>query len=98
MLEGYNQRLIEEVAQRTSELHQKNVELSFKEQHLLVLLAAAPVGMLELDESDRCLYINANGSALTACSVEQAMGRHMLDFVHLDDRDKLQQIWPDHLD
>ena len=26
------------------------------------------------------------------------MGRHMLDFVHLDDRDKLQQIWPDHFD
>jgi diguanylate cyclase (GGDEF)-like protein/PAS domain S-box-containing protein len=82
-----------EVAQQTLDLRQSNSELRSKEQHLQVLLAAAPVGMLELDAADRCRYLNAIGATLCACTPGQALGRHLMDFVHPEDRVRLEQAW-----
>lgn len=93
LLSSYNEDLLREVSDRTRVLHQINSELAIKERHLQVLLAAAPVGMLELDETHHCRYINANGCALTGCTPEQAQGRSILEFVHPDDRDYVQFIW-----
>ncbi len=93
LLSSYNEELLREVSERTRVLHQINGELVVKERHLQVLLAAAPVGMLELDDAQRCRYINANGCALTGCTPDQAQGRHVLEFVHPDDRDYVEFIW-----
>jgi diguanylate cyclase (GGDEF)-like protein len=95
LLLRYNRELLTEVAQRTAELHRSNAELAVKEQHMRVLLAAVPVGVMELDESDRCCYLNANGSTLMDCPMEQAQGLPLLDFVHPDDYERVQQVWRD---
>ena len=93
LLLRYNRELLTEVSQRTAELHRSNAELAVKEQHLRVLLAAVPVGVLELDEDDRCCYLNFNGSILIDCTLEQAQGLPLLDFVHPDDQDRVQLDW-----
>ncbi len=93
LLSSYNEDLIREVSERTRILHQTNNELALKERHLQVLLAAAPVGVLELDNTQCCRYLNANGCTLTGCTPEQAQGRHILEFVHPDDRDYVEFIW-----
>lgn len=93
MLRNYNETLVKEVDERTRDLRQTVSELETKERHLQVLLAAAPVGVIELDEAGRCGYINANGCALTGCSQEQAQGRPLLEFVHPDDRAYVEFVW-----
>lgn len=86
-------RFREEVDERTRSLRETVSELATKEQHLQVLLAGAPVGLLEFDETGCCRYINANGCALTGCSPEQATGRSLLDFVAPEDRDYVDFVW-----
>ena len=85
-LRNYNDDLLKEVAERTHSLRQTNGELALKERHLEVLLAAAPVGVLEFDDAHCCRFINVNGCALTGFTREQAQGSALLDFVHPDDR------------
>ena len=93
VLRNYNKELLAKVSQRTQELHQANEELKFKKRHLQVLLAVAPVGVLEFDDNSRCRYLNTNGGTLTGRTPEQALGRHLLDFVHPDDRDRTEMAW-----
>lgn len=93
LLRSYNKDLLEKVAERTQSLKQTNSELEIKERRLQVLLAAAPVGVLELDDADCCRYLNVNCCALTGCTPEQAQGRPILDFVLPDDRDYVQFVW-----
>jgi diguanylate cyclase (GGDEF)-like protein/PAS domain S-box-containing protein len=93
LLDDYNKALIAEVARQTLELRESNSELRIKEQHLQVLLAAAPVGVLELDNADCCRYLNVDGGRLTGCLPSQAQGLPLLDFVHRDDRDLVDHSW-----
>jgi len=93
LLQNYNETLLREVAERTQELNQSHSELASKERHLQVLLAAAPVGVLEIDEAQNCCFINVNGCMLTGCTPDQAQGRHFLDFVHAEDRDYVGYVW-----
>ena len=93
LLTRYNRELRAEVAQQTLDLRQSNSELQSKEQHLRVLLAAAPVGLLELDATGCCGYLNAIGASLSACTPQQALGRHLLEFVHTEDRIRVQRAW-----
>ena len=87
LLHNYNEQLLKDVAERTRDLHQTNSELQAKERHLQVILAAAPVGVLEFDDDERCRFINVNGCVLTGCTQTEAQGRALLDFVHADDRE-----------
>ncbi len=93
LLDNYNQELRAEVARQTAELNEINTELAVKEQRLRVLLAAVPVGVLELDAADDCRYLNVNGGKLTGCDPEQAHGRSILTFVHQDDRARVEEAW-----
>ena len=68
-------------------------ELVATEQQLQVLLTAAPVGILEFDANERCCYISAIGCALSGRTLEQALGRHVLEFVHSSDRDYFEFVW-----
>ena len=85
-LRNYNDDLLKEVAERTRSLRQSKDELELKERHLEVLLAAAPIGVLEFDEALCCRFISINGCQLTGFSAGDAQGRPILDFVHPDDR------------
>ncbi|SBT11205.1 putative Diguanylate cyclase [Candidatus Propionivibrio aalborgensis] len=92
VLHNYNEELLREVAERTRELAQSNSELATKELHLQVLLAAAPVGVLELDDAQCCRFINVNGCAMIGYAQEEAQGRPVLDFVLPDDHDYVEFV------
>lgn len=96
LLDNYNRELLAEVERQTAELSQINTELGLKEQRLRVLLAAVPVGVLELDAADCCRYLNVNGGKLTDCNPAQAFGRFFLTFVHPDDRARVEEAWRTH--
>lgn len=96
LLENYNRELIAEVAQQTLALQQANRDLAVKEQHLQLVLTAAPVGVLEFDRAGYCRYLNNIAGGLTACTQEQALGQHLLDFVHPDEREMLASAWHAH--
>lgn len=87
LLRNYNEQLLKDVAERTLDLRQTNSELASNERRLQVILAAAPVGVLELDDEQRCRFINVNGCVLTGCTQEEAQGRPVLEFVHPEDRE-----------
>jgi diguanylate cyclase (GGDEF)-like protein/PAS domain S-box-containing protein len=93
LVRNYNQDLLEEVAQRTSELSQSHNALATKEQHLRLLLTTAPVGVLALDAKDCCTYLNANASALTGLNEQQARGVPLMEFVHPDDKQRVTLAW-----
>ncbi|MDD2880311.1 MAG: diguanylate cyclase [Rhodoferax sp.] len=93
LLRSYNKELLEQVAERTHELCLSNIALENKKRHLQVLLAAAPVGVMELDEADACRYLNTNACLLTGFTQESAQGRALLDFVHAEDRALVAQAW-----
>lgn len=97
LLENYNKELLAEVARQTLALQQTNRELAIKEQHLQVVLTAAPVGVLEIDGVGCCRYINGIGRMLTDCTSEQALGQHVLEFVHPEDREKMDLAWHSHI-
>ena len=92
VLHNYNEELLREVAERTRDLNQSNTELATKELHLQVLLAAAPVGVLELDETQCCRFINVNGCAMIGYAQEEAQDRPIFDFVHPDDRNYVEFV------
>lgn len=89
MLRSYNQQLQDQVAART-------LELEDTQRHLQLVLAAAPVGMMELDAQGRCCYINDTASALIGVARAQAIGHSLLDFVHPDDQRQVQEAWQAH--
>lgn len=93
LLDNYTHQLESEVSRQTDVLQQTNNELVVKEQRLQVMLAAVPVGLLELDATGCCRYINANGAKLAGCTPELAHGRHFLEFVYQEDRAQLQVDW-----
>lgn len=96
VLKNFNKQLLTEVAQQTLALQEANRELGVKEQHLQLVLTAAPVGVLQLDDAGRCTYLNGIGRLLTDCTTEQALGKHLFDFVHPQDRDILETAWATH--
>jgi diguanylate cyclase (GGDEF)-like protein/PAS domain S-box-containing protein len=96
LLESYNKELLAEVGRQTLALQQANRELAIKEQHLQVVLTAAPVGVMEFDGSGYCSYLNNIAAALTDRTSERAIGRHVVDFIHPDDRDKMELAWNSH--
>jgi diguanylate cyclase (GGDEF)-like protein/PAS domain S-box-containing protein len=93
LLRDYNDLLRRQVAERTRDLQESHRELAAKERHLQVLLTAVPVGVLEIDNDQRCRFINTNGGVLTGWSTEEALGRRWLDFVHDDDRAYVEVVW-----
>jgi diguanylate cyclase (GGDEF)-like protein/PAS domain S-box-containing protein len=93
LLSNYNQELLTQVAQRTHELTRSHSELAIKEQHLQVLLTAAPVGVLELDSQDQCHYLNENGCTLLGITQDEARGRNLREFIDPNDRDRVAQSW-----
>jgi len=91
LMRSYNQHLLEQVAARTQELHNSA-------RHLQVVLAAAPVAVLELDARQRCCLINDRACLLTGWTRDLALGQKLLNFVHPDDRDRVVKVWNVHQD
>ncbi len=93
VLENYNKQLRLDVEQQTLALQEANRALMIKEQHLQLVLTAAPVGVLQLDDAGRCTYLNGVGRMLTNSPPDQALGKHLLELVHSQDRDNLENAW-----
>ncbi len=93
VVKTFNNELLAQVAHQTKALHDANRELAFKEQHLQLVLAAAPVGVLQFDGAGRCSDLNGVGLSLTESTLEQARGRHLFDFVHPQDLEKMTATW-----
>lgn len=89
LLRSYNQQLQDQVSLRTH-------ELLASQRHLEVVLAAAPVGVIELDAQGRCCFINDIACALTGCSASDAQCRALMDFVHPDDQRQVEEVWRTH--
>ncbi|NJM13744.1 MAG: hypothetical protein HC889_19505 [Synechococcaceae cyanobacterium SM1_2_3] len=62
LLAHYTQVLQQEVSAKTSQLQQINVELAFSEHRYRTMLAAAPVGVAEVNADGICLFVNAPGA------------------------------------
>jgi diguanylate cyclase (GGDEF)-like protein/PAS domain S-box-containing protein len=86
LLAHYAQVLQREVSAKTSQLQQTNVELAFSEHRYRTMLAAAPVGVAEVDADGICLFVNTPWCALVGLSVEAVMGQSWLDCIHPDQR------------
>lgn len=93
LLKDFNRELVQAVEEKTASLRRTVCDLENKERHLQVLLAAAPMGVVELDASGACRYMNTNGSALTGCAPDQALGLPLLELVHPEDREYVEFVW-----
>ncbi len=89
LLRSFNLQLQDQVTLRMR-------ELQASQRHLQVVLAAAPVGVIELDAQGRCCFINDLASALTGCSANAVQDCSLLDFVHPDDQRQVEEVWRAH--
>lgn len=78
-LEDVNQNIESRVMLRTAELRDN-------EELLRGVLAGAPVALIEVDESGRCLYVNESGLKLAGVRQDKLVGQSWTDALHPDDR------------
>ena len=93
MLADYADQLQREVAAQTAELQRINRDLAFNEQRYRAMLAAAPVGMAEVDADGRCQYVNFPWCVLTGQAATAVLGHSWLDCVHPDQRAEMDRWW-----
>ncbi len=93
VLADYADQLRREVAAKTAELQRINRDLLFGEQRYRAMLAAAPVGMAEVDAEGRCQYVNFPWCILTGQAATVVLGRSWLECVHPDQRAELEHRW-----
>ena len=93
VLADYADQLQREVAAQTAELQRINRDLAFNEQRYRAMLAAAPVGMAEVDAEGRCQYVNFPWCVLTGQAATVVLGYSWLDCVHSDQRAEIEHRW-----
>jgi diguanylate cyclase (GGDEF)-like protein/PAS domain S-box-containing protein len=93
VLADYADQLRREVAAQTAELRRVNRDLAFNEQRYRAMLAAAPVGMAEVDVEGRCQYVNFPWCALTDQAATAVLGRSWLNCIHPDQRVEVERQW-----
>jgi diguanylate cyclase (GGDEF)-like protein/PAS domain S-box-containing protein len=93
VLTDYADQLRREVAAQTAELQRINHDLTFNEQRYRAMLAAAPVGMAEVDAEGRCQYVNFPWCILTGQAATTVLGQSWLDCVRPDQRAEVERRW-----
>jgi len=93
VLADYADQLRWEVAAQTAELQRINRDLAFNEQRYRAMLAAAPVGMAEVDAEGRCQYVNFPWCILTGQAATAVLGHSWLECVHPDQRAAVEHRW-----
>ena len=93
VLADYADQLRREVAAQTAELQRINRDLAFNEQRYRAMLAAAPVGMAEVDAEGRCQYVNFPWCILTGQAATAVLGHVWLECVHPAQRAELEHRW-----
>mgnify|MGYP000984610847 CR=1 FL=1 len=93
VLADYADQLRREVAAQTAELQRINHDLTFNEQRYRAMLAAAPVGMAEVDAEGRCQYVNFPWCILTGQAATAVLGHSWLDCVRPDQRAEVERRW-----
>ncbi len=92
VLADYTQVLKREVNAKTIELQRINRTLLFSEQRYRTMLAAAPVGVAEVDAAGHCQYVNFPWCALTGQAADAALGRSWLESIHPSRRAEAEQL------
>ncbi len=93
VLADYADQLRWEVAAQTAELQRINRDLAFNEQRYRAMLAAAPVGVAEVDAEGCCQYVNFPWCILTGQAATAVLGHSWLDCVHPDQRVEVERRW-----
>ena len=93
VLADYADQLQREVAAQTAELQRINRDLAFNEQRYRTMLAAAPVGMAEVDAEGRCQYVNFPWCFLTGRAATAVLGHSWLDCVCPDQQAAMERQW-----
>lgn len=92
LLASYTQVLQQEVSAKTMELQQINRNLVFSEQRYRTMLAAAPVGVAEVNAEGRCQYVNAPWCTLTGQDMDETLDRSWLESIHPNQRPAAEQL------
>ena len=92
VLADYAQVLQQEVHAKTTELQRINRDLAFNEQRYRTMLAAAPVGVAEVDAAGRCQYVNFPWCALTGQAATAVLGHSWLEGIHPSQRPAVEQL------
>ncbi|CDH45090.1 putative Diguanylate cyclase [Candidatus Contendobacter odensis Run_B_J11] len=92
LLAGYTQVLQREVSAKTTELQRINRDLVFSEQRYRTMLAAAPVGVAEVDAAGRCQYVNFPWCVLTGQAATAVLGHSWLEGIHPSQRSEAEQL------
>ncbi|MDG4595200.1 MAG: diguanylate cyclase [Candidatus Contendobacter sp.] len=93
VLADYADQLRREVAAQTAELQRINRDLAFNEQRYRAMLAAAPVGMAEVDAEGCCRYVNFPWCILTGQAATAVLGHSWLDCIRPDQRTEVERRW-----
>lgn len=93
VLADYADQLRREVATQTAELQRINRDLAFNQQRYRAMLAAAPVGVAEVDAEGRCQYVNFPWCILTGQAATAMLGYCWLECVHPDQRAEMEDRW-----
>ena len=93
VLADYADQLRREVAAQTAELQRINRDLLFSEQRYRAMLAAAPVGIAEVDAEGRCQYVNFPWCILTGQAATAVLGHSWLECIRLDQRAEMEHRW-----
>lgn len=86
LLADYTQVLQREVSAKTTELQRSNRDLAFSEQRYRTMLAAAPVGVAEVDAAGCCQYVNSPWCVLTGQAETAVLGQSWLEGIHPSQR------------
>jgi len=86
-LEAYTLTLEAQVTQQTNDLRKAYFEISQSEQHLQMLIDAAPIGIAEFDNDRRCIYLNPVGCSLVELTIEEAKENFVTDFIYVEDKE-----------
>lgn len=82
-----------QVKQQALQLETINVELKESEERFRSLSACSPVGIFQTDITGFCTYTNPRCQAICGFTLEESLGEGWLNFVHLDDRDRVTADW-----
>ncbi|HYC57035.1 MAG TPA: PAS domain S-box protein [Candidatus Binatia bacterium] len=76
-----------------TELRQTQANLRASEERYKLLAETAPIGIVRIDPQGFFQYVNAGFSELIGIPPHEAVGRHCLEWIHPDDRDRVWQEW-----
>ena len=64
-----------------------------REERFRSLSASSPIGIFQLDERGRCIYVNGRFEEITGRASEECLGTAWMDVIHPEERDTFRTEW-----